>query len=174
MDQVTRTAIYESGTANTPNAQVAITSSSQTVLAANPNRTQAWVSNVSNYANAYISLGGTAADDSGVMLTPGQTWTTDKYTGAINVYGELLPTWITSIVGNGTTATATCALPITNLESGDTIAISGSSISGFNSGYPVATQTGTYTFTFPSATSGTATGAKYYNANDGYVGVMEI
>lgn len=73
------------------------------------------------------------------------------------------PYGITSIVGNGTTATLTATAPFTstNLSSGTTIFITGNSQGGFNGNNVTITVTGASTLTFPSATNATGTGGNF-------------
>jgi len=170
---VERTENFQASVANVTNSMTTVTNTSTNVLASNPNRLQAWVSNTSDASRIYLSLGGTATDDSGVLLLPGDTFTTQTYTGAINAYCEIYPVWITNIVGNGTTATVTASTPFQNVENGDIVQIIGNSNSNFNGDFAV-TVTGPSTFTFASTTNATGTGGQFFDGSDGTVGVMEV
>jgi len=173
MVNVARTENFQSAVANTPGTSAVVGQSSTTVLGENLERLQFWISNNSKAANIYISLGGSINDDAGVCLVPGAVFNSTTYTGSVNAWGELYPTWISSIVGNGTTATVTASTPFQNVENGDQVQIIGNSNSNFN-GYFAVTVTGPSTFTFASTTNATGTGGQFFNGSDGVVGIVEV
>jgi hypothetical protein len=82
---------------------------------------------------------------------------------------------ISSISGNGTTATVTFANPIVNIITGDSITISGNTISGFNT-TAIATVTSSTTLTFASITNAIGINGTVNNNMgflDQYAGVQE-
>ena len=54
-------------------------------MPSNPNRRQFWVTNTSSNERVTISLGGTALDGAGIVLYPYQSFTSQTYTGAVNI-----------------------------------------------------------------------------------------
>ncbi len=67
---------------------------------------------------------------------------------------------ISSLTGNGTTSTVTTATPH-DLQTGNTITVTGASVGGFNVAGVAITKTGANAFTYLSAGTPSATGASY-------------
>ena len=173
MVNVARTENFQSAVANTPGTSVVVGQSSTQILGENLERLQFWISNNSKAANIYISLGGEINDDAGVCLVPGAVFNSTTYTGSVNAWGELYPMWISSIVGNGTTASLTASRDFNNVENGDTITIVNNSNSNFNGNHVVYLDAPNILH-FASSTNATSTGGAFYNNSDAEVGVVEV
>lgn len=85
-----------------------------------------------------------------------------RYNGTnwVSVLGSATGATISTLTGNGTTSTVTTATPH-NLQTGNTVTVTGASVAGFNVGPVAITRTGANTFTYPSTGTPSATGASY-------------
>lgn len=77
--------IVRKATADQPGTAVSVDAASEVVAAANPDRAEITIQNDHATQIIYLSLGGTAALNSGIRLNAlGGSWTSNAYTGAIN------------------------------------------------------------------------------------------
>jgi len=68
--------------ANTPNANVSVSTTSVTALASNQNRIQCWFTNTGS-TTISLSLGGTAVAGTGIILAPNASVNFTTFNGAV-------------------------------------------------------------------------------------------
>src|SRR4051812_10363464 len=80
-------AIERTDVAKNPGSAVALTGSTQVAVAANKDRVNLWLSNLSGANVMWLSLGGTAVASSGLRLAANAVINIDGYSGAVSVIG---------------------------------------------------------------------------------------
>lgn len=88
MTRIGPDAVRKSSTANVANDVVTVGAASTEVLAANPQRVEAFISNTHASQDLDLSLGGTAVAGEGIRVEAGEVVQITSFTGQINGIGS--------------------------------------------------------------------------------------